>query len=204
MKIIDIIGAGGHTRSSLNILKENFRDYTYNIFDDSFCIKNNEYIHGIKIVGRVSSITRKNKIFLSIGDNKQRSIYFEKFNKWIIRENLFHKTCYCEEEINFGIANQIYANVYINSYVNIGNDNIINTSAILEHEVSIGNHNHISVDVKLCGRVKVGNNCMIGANTTVRDKIFICDDVIIGAGSVVVKDILEKGIYVGVPARKIK
>ena len=38
----------------------------------------------------------------------------------------------------------------------------------------------------------------------IREKISICDDVIIGLNSGVVGDIVESGVYVGTPAKKIK
>jgi len=34
--------------------------------------------------------------------------------------------------------------------------------------------------------------------------VSICDGVVIGAGSVVTRDITERGIYAGNPARKIR
>jgi len=205
MKNIAIIGAGGHTRSSINLLRQDYKEASFLIFDDSCSHKVEEYIDDIKIVGTVSEINNAiQNIFLSIGDNKKREDYFHFFNKKIIKESLIHKSAYKEKSIIIGIANQIFANVYINSYVEIGNNNIINTSAILEHEVRIGSHNHISVGAKLCGRVSLGNRCFVGAGAIVIDRITICDDVTIGAGTVVIKDIVEKGTYVGNPARKIK
>lgn len=204
MKTISIIGAGSHTRSSINLLINKFIGCDFVIFDNSFDTACEEFIHDIKIVGKVEEIDTNSLVFLSVGDNKQRAFYFNKFNNQIIKENIFHKTTILENFLQIGESNQIFANVYINSYVKIGNNNIINTSVILEHEVEIGNNNHISVGVNLCGRVRIGNNCMIGSGVTIIDKISICDDVTIGAGAVVINDISASGTYVGIPARKIK
>jgi acetyltransferase-like isoleucine patch superfamily enzyme len=49
----------------------------------------------------------------------------------------------------------------------------------------------------------IGNRVSIGSNATILP-VSICDDVVIGAGAVVTKDITEKGVYVGNPARRIK
>tara|TARA_A100001015_G_scaffold310542_1_gene412154 strand:+ start:7185 stop:7412 length:228 start_codon:yes stop_codon:yes gene_type:complete len=49
----------------------------------------------------------------------------------------------------------------------------------------------------------VGNNVSIGSNATILP-VTICDSVVIGAGSVVTRNIIESGVYVGNPARKIK
>ena len=50
---------------------------------------------------------------------------------------------------------------------------------------------------------QIGNNVSIGSNATILP-ISICDGVVIGAGAVVTKNILEKGVYTGNPAKKIK
>ena len=53
-------------------------------------------------------------------------------------------------------------------------------------------------------RVSIGERTWIGAGTTVINNISIADSCVIGAGSTVIKDIEEKGVYAGVPARRIK
>jgi acetyltransferase-like isoleucine patch superfamily enzyme len=50
---------------------------------------------------------------------------------------------------------------------------------------------------------KIGNNVSIGSNATILP-VSICDGVVIGAGAVVVKNITQKGIYVGNPAKILK
>ena len=204
MKKISIIGAGGHTRSSINILKKHYADAVFSVYDESFNPQKIELIAGIELKGNLEDIDDKSLIFLSVGDNLKREKLFKKYNNQIITNNLFHTTSYTEEPIKIGISNQILANAYINSYVEIKDNNIINTSVIIEHEVKIGSHNHIAIGAKICGRCEIGSRCMIGANATIIDSVKICDDVVIGAGSVVTKDITNPGTYVGVPAKKIK
>lgn len=49
----------------------------------------------------------------------------------------------------------------------------------------------------------IGNNVSIGSNTTILP-VRIADDVVVGAGSVVTKNLEERGIYAGNPARLIR
>jgi len=204
MNNISIIGAGGHTRSSIKILQNYFHDSMFHIYDDSFVENRRENILGIELVGNIQQVDSHSKVFLSIGDNAKRELLFHKFNNQVIKDNLFHGTAIIENDVVLGESNQFFANSYINTLSIIGNNNIINTNALIEHETKIGNNNHISVGVKICGRVVIGNNCMIGAGVVIIDKISICNDVIIGAGAVVIQDILVSGTYVGNPARKVK
>jgi UDP-N-acetylbacillosamine N-acetyltransferase len=203
VKSISIIGAGGHSRSSINLLKNRFPDIQMTILDDSYQDNINEYIHDIKLSGSLMSLKSDTSVFLSIGDNILRGKYFSLFNDLILKENLFHNSAIIENNCLFGVANQIYANTYINSYCVIGDNNIINTSSVVEHEVQLGSHNYISIGAKIAGRVVIGNNCYIGANAIILENITICDDVKLGAGCVVTKNISKAGTYAGIPARNI-
>lgn len=49
----------------------------------------------------------------------------------------------------------------------------------------------------------LGDNVVIGANSVVIGPVDICDNVLVGAMSLVNKSILEPGVYVGVPVRKV-
>ena len=49
-----------------------------------------------------------------------------------------------------------------------------------------------------------GDNVVIGANSVVVGPVDICDNVVIGAMSLVNTSIQEPGVYVGIPAKKIK
>ena len=201
-KELYILGSGGHARSLITLL-ENCCYKILGLLDDSYSITENELIGVYPLVGTENDIANSNRLILAIGDNKKRENYFRKYYNQIVKENLIHPMSSIEKYTNLGYYNQIFANVYINSFATIGENNIINSNCIIEHEVDIGNHNHISVNSTLCGRVSIGNRCFIGAGTVVIDKVSICDDVIIGANSTVIKDVIEKGTYVGSPVRKI-
>jgi len=202
---IAVIGAGGHSKSSINLLLNYFDSNNIGIYDNYFSKENRqEIINSIPLIGNIDDIKLDQSVFLSVGDNSLRKKYFLKFKDQIIKKTIFHGDSLQEKYVTFGVSNQIFAHSYINSQVRIGDNNIINTGAIIEHETVLGNHNHISVGVKICGRSTIGNMCLIGAGAVVIDNIFICDNTIVGAGSVVIQDIKEAGTYVGNPAKRIK
>jgi sugar O-acyltransferase (sialic acid O-acetyltransferase NeuD family) len=202
-KEIYIVGAGGHTRSIINVLEYN-KFYILGIYDDSYNCIRNETINGHKLVGKINDIVENINIVLSIGDNRKREKYFKKYQHQIVKANLIHPKAYIDKNVAIGDFNQILANVYVNSNTQIRNNNILNTGCIIEHECIIGSHNHISVGSIMCGRVTIEDRCFFGAGSVVIDKLKICSDVIVGANAVVVKDINEPGTYVGNPAKKIK
>ena len=52
--------------------------------------------------------------------------------------------------------------------------------------------------------VVVGNNCWIGARAMVLPGVTIGDGVVVAAGAVVARDCEPRGLYAGVPARRIR
>jgi acetyltransferase-like isoleucine patch superfamily enzyme len=56
----------------------------------------------------------------------------------------------------------------------------------------------------ISGDVNIGNNVYLGTNASIREKLSIYSLSVIGMNSCVIKHIEESGVYVGVPAKKIK
>ena len=120
----------------------------------------------------------------------------------------------------------IGANTFIGPFceiqknVNIGSDCKIQSHSFICEFVTIGSHCFIGHGVMFINDLfqdggpaggdhtkwkstMIGKHVSIGSNATILP-VNICDGVVIGAGSVVTKDITEKGIYAGNPAKKIR
>jgi len=203
MKEINIIGAGGHARSLINLL-ELCKVEIQGLYDDTFNRAKIEEISGYRLRGTLKDLPQSIHVVLAIGENQLREKLFAQFREQLFMGNLIHPSAVIESRVALGLSNQVFSNSYINANAVIGDNNILNTGCIIEHEVRIGCHNHISVGAILCGRVKIGSSSMIGAGSVVIDNINICDNVIIGAHAVVANNIEESGVYVGVPAKRIK
>ncbi|HHQ4187328.1 TPA: acyltransferase [Vibrio cholerae] len=108
------------------------------------------------------------------------------------------------ENFSFGSNLSINPYTYINatSSIELGDNvslssgsKLITTGLIYENKRLTDNH--------FSKPIKIGNRVQIGAGAIILPGVTICDDVLIGAGSVVTKDISDKGIYAGCPAKKI-
>lgn len=60
------------------------------------------------------------------------------------------------------------------------------------------------VPVLVHSSASIGRGAWVGAGATVSNNVSICEGCVVGAGAVVVRDIVQPGTYVGVPARLIK
>ena len=54
------------------------------------------------------------------------------------------------------------------------------------------------------GKVTLGNNVWLGANAVVLKDVSISENIIVGANSLVNKSLVEPGVYVGSPVRRIE
>lgn len=199
-KKISIIGAGGHARAVIGLLMEN-KIPVDGFYDEK--IYENEEILGITGF-HITNLPNTSKLILAIGNNNDRAALFSKFSERIYRPTIIHKSAYVHESVTIKNSSLIFPGAVINTSSYIGDNNIINTKCIIEHEAIINNHSHIAIGSIICGRVEIGDNCFIGAGAIIKDNIKVCNNVIVGAGAVVIKNIDEPGIYVGIPAKKIK
>ncbi|KAB7681702.1 acyltransferase [Plesiomonas shigelloides] len=100
-----------------------------------------------------------------------------------------------------GARTKIQSHTFICEYVTIGNDCFVGHGVMFANDLFKNGRPDQNPDN--WGRTVIGNNVTIGSNATVLP-VSICDSVVIGAGSVVTKNITEKGIYAGNPAKKFR
>ena len=205
-KKVVIIGAGGHAKVIADIIEKS-GDEIVGFLDDNKEL-GTTVINNYKIIGDLNNrftmaVTKKDVEFIiAIGDNKKREEISHSPNLKFY--TAIHPSAQIGLDVEIKEGTVVMANVCINSSAKIGKHCIINTGAIIEHDNIIQDFVHISPNVSLGGTVKVGENTHVGIGTTVKNNIEICNNCTRGAGAVVVKNIMEEGTYVGVPARERK
>lgn len=103
-----------------------------------------------------------------------------------------------------GDALTVFAGALINAGAIIGDDVIVNSGVIVEHDCIIGDHVHIATGAKLASSVRVEDEVHVGVGACVRQGVKIGRGSIIGAGAVLIKDVPEEVVVVGVPGRILR
>lgn len=101
-----------------------------------------------------------------------------------------------------GAGTVVLHNACVNAGARIGEGCIVNTLADIEHDVEIGDYSHISTGALVNGDCRIGRATFIGSGAVIANQTMIGDEITVGAGSVVCSDLMEEGIYYGVPAKK--
>ncbi|MDD3184929.1 MAG: acetyltransferase [Anaerostipes sp.] len=115
---------------------------------------------------------------------------------------LIHPRAVIGMNVELGEGTVVMANAVVNSGAKIGKHCILNTASVVEHDNILEDYVHISPGVVLAGTVQVGKKTHVGVGVVVRNNIRITKDCTIGVGAVVVEDIVNPGIYIGVPAKE--
>lgn len=198
-KKIVIIGAGGHGKVVANIAKLN--DYKEILFLDDSGTKD------ANIVGTTEDIVnyKDYDFIVAIGNNQIRKKFTDNlFEQSFKVVNLIHPTAVIDETVMIGLGSVVMANAVINAYAKLGKGCIVNTSATVDHDDVIEDYVHICPGVHIAGTTTIGYEAWIGIGASVINNVSIAPKCMIGAGTVVVRDIVESGTYVGITARRIK
>lgn len=89
----------------------------------------------------------------------------------------------------------------IQPFVRIGNDVIMWSGNHVGHDAVIEDHCFLTSHVVVSGFTRIGRNSFLGVNATLRDAITIAPETLVGAGAVIMKDTVEKGVYL--PPRSV-
>ena len=207
---IAIIGSGDFGKSIAHYAINN----GYNVvgFYDDFQKADN--VDGISVLGRLDSIVDDyNKgifdaLVCAVGYKHFgfRESVFNKFHRevGIPFATIIDSSCHIDSTATIGQGVVIFPTAMVDKGCVIEDNVLLNVGVTIAHDSHIKEHSFLSPRVAIAGFSTVGKRCMIGINTTIIDNISICDDVRTGGGSVLIHSILQKGLYVGVPAKYVK
>lgn len=200
-----IIGASGHGKVVADIALKMNKWETIAFLDDDETIKSSM---GLKVIGTTDDILKlKNEyeIFIGIGNNVTRKKIHEILEKAGANiPVLIHPNTVIGTQVKLETGTVVMAGAVINCCTIIGKGCIINTGSTIDHDNNVEDFVHISPGAHLAGTVNIGQESWIGIGSLVSNNINITSGCKIGAGAVVVKDITEPGVYIGVPVRRVR
>lgn len=106
-----------------------------------------------------------------------------------------------QSNVTVGSRTRVQSHSFICDGVTIGEDCFIGHGVVFINDLF--SNGGPAGDRNAWKATTIGNNVSIGSNVTMLP-VTVCDGAVIGAGAVVTKDITERGIYAGNPARMIR
>jgi sugar O-acyltransferase (sialic acid O-acetyltransferase NeuD family) len=212
VKSVVIIGAGGFGREVLEIFKaQNAVSEVWNILgfiDDNEELHNN-ILNGYPVLGGLEWLTINKKDNLgcvcAIGSCETRKEVAEKLHKMGVNfYNAIHPSVIMSESIEIGHDVIICAGSILTVNIKVEDHVHINLNCTVGHDVIIQKYCTISPIVAISGKVHFGEGVFVGTGASFINGVSVGDWSTIGAGTVVIDDIPENVVAVGVPAKVIK
>lgn len=194
---VAIMGCGGHGQSIGDFLRERGTVVVY--LDDE--------PNGFPVIGGSEKLEDErfindHEIVVGIGDNKIR----HHFSLTAVAAGgrmltVKHRMATINQSSKYGIGCQFFPGAIVGANVRLGDFVIINNHSSVGHDSVVADAAQIADGATLGGRVWIGYRTLVGMNAVVLPKIKVGDDCIIGAGAVVTRDVPDRSIVYGNPAR---
>ncbi len=116
---------------------------------------------------------------------------------------LIHPKAAVSPSARIGRGSVVMAGTVVSSDVRIGDNVVIYSGTIIEHDSVIDNHVQLSPGVKIAGGVCIEEGAFIGIGASIIHGLRVGQWTTVGAGAVVLKDLPDNVVAVGVPARPL-
>lgn len=115
--------------------------------------------------------------------------------------NVVHPGAYVSPSARLGAGNLIKAGAVIDTGVRLGDLCIVDNGATVAHDNVIADGCHLAPGVVMGGDCRVGARTLLGVGTVVSSRVRIGADVIAAPGAVIVRDVPDRALVEGSPAR---
>ncbi len=200
------MGAGNQARETLGFYKDLGRfDDVKGLIEEN-CKNEGNTIDGKRVMdASVIDALGKDVVFIgAIGSPLRKRWIGELESKGFDFDTMIHPSVIKGDFVNIAKGCIICPQVILTRNIRVGSHSIINISCNISHDCQIGDFVTISPGVNLGGNVKIDDGCWIGIGATINHEVSIGKGSFVGAGAVVIDDIPDAILAVGVPAKPVR
>lgn len=202
-----IFGAGGFAREVLPFLRlcKGYEVLRFVDVDPA-----GDKIDGVAVMAEKDFWVKYKKLgiraaVVAVGEPAVREKIFMKLKQTGLRlPAVIHPSAVLPKGFSCGEGAIIYPLVAAQVNVRIGTGVLLNTGCTLGHDTIVEDFANINPGVNLAGNVRIKKKAFLGIGSTVVEKISVGENTTIGAGAVVIDNMPDHVIAVGIPARIIR
>lgn len=203
-----IYGAGAQGKLTLDTVRAQGNYDPIEFIDDNEYLWGTE-VNGARVVGNLEFALEQDlstfKMIVAIGHPVIRAQTFQKLKGHSISLlNAIHPRSVIAPTATIGGGNWISCLAEVSTDARIGDNNIIYSGTLVEHDAVIEDGVLLSAGVVVSGRAKVKKGAIVGIGAIIMLRKTVGVFSVVAAGSLVTKDVPERTLVMGTPARIIK
>ncbi|URQ90135.1 acetyltransferase [Pseudoalteromonas sp. SCSIO 43101] len=206
MKDLIIIGGGGFAKEVIWLANDCNRKVK-GVLDDSVQTHNTQ-VQGATVLGDVSSwVNYKDcEFIIAIGSPRTRQKVLDKMLTFGEPDfaTLIHPSVRFSNTVSIGDGSIICAGSILTADISLGKHNILNLNVTVGHECEFADCVTIAPMVAVSGNVKLHHLVEVGTGAVIRQGLNLAEGSMLGMGGILTKNIPERMIYAGNPAKKLK
>ena len=206
MKDIIIVGGGGFAKEVIWLANECNRKVR-GVLDDSFQTHNTQ-VQGAIVLGDVSCwVNYKDcEFIIAIGSPRTRRIVLDKMLTLGKPDftTLIHPSVRYSNSVSIGEGSIICAGSILTADITLGKHNILNLNVTVGHECEFSDYVTVAPMAAVSGNVKLQYLVEVGTGAIIRQGLELAEGSMLGMGGVLTKNIPERMIFAGNPAKKLK
>lgn len=206
--VLGIYGYGGHGLEVEELarvinLKEN-RWEKIIFIDDAKDKIDNEKIFSFEDI--ISKYSPKDIEFMTgIGEPVIREKLYNKVKeKDYCFAILVHPSASVAESAVLEEGTMVAHNAFVSIKAHLFTNTLVQPMACVHHECSVGRNSVVSTSAVMGGNSSLGYNSFIGLGASVKQGISVGNGSVVGMGAIVIKNVSDRVMVVGNPARAIK
>ncbi|MGQ4879919.1 acetyltransferase [Billgrantia sp. LNSP4103-1] len=200
-----IFGASGHGKVVADIaIQSGWQELAF--YDDAWPSRDSH--EAWPILGTFAMLLHRladfDGIVVAIGNNSVREAKLEVLlaqDAPIV--TLIHPRATVSALAMLGVGSVVVAGGVINAFAKVGPGCIVNSNATVGHDCRLGSCVHVAPGANVAGGVTIGRLSWIGAGAVVRQGVALGSAVEVGVGAAVVRNIDDRLVVAGVPARPL-
>lgn len=203
-----IVGANGFGKQLLGILEQTGHLDGCCFFDDNPAIAPLLYDRFPVLCAESEVIvhfeqTGDHRFLLGVGAPSTRERLTERFTALggKLEQIISPYAMVAKSKVVIGAGTCILTGAIIEPGVKIGKGCLVNLKVSIAHDTQVGDFTEIAPGVSINGNCEIGQHCQIGSHACILPGISIGDHTIVGAGAVVTRNLPERVVAFGVPAR---
>jgi len=207
-KPLIIVVGGGLGREVIWLARECHTPWNVcGVLDDSSSLQG-QALSDVKVIGRVrdAALHLDAAFVVAIGAPRVRRAVVHTLRACGVTyfATLVHRSAQHSEFVEIGEGSIVAAGAILTTQVRIGRHVILDRMVNVGHDCRIGDYCTVSPLVPLGGNVQLDDGVWVGASSSVRQGVRMGAGSMAGMGAVVVRDVPNCRLVVGVPARVIK